>query len=707
MVSHQQPAPSSPYLPPVSAAFTTHEAQQMLSSHSTPIQPGDSRPWLDDPEQAPHPAANDLPGANTPDDNVQSADNQHGSQQKVSPRQEAPLQQHASLQQDSSLQSPSAAVQDRSKQISSWSGVQQMDQSELMLQRQASAQPQYLPPAAAKHNSRPADTAQQEGSLAGMSQSSDAQLAQTSVISSGPQKPAAASSHGDHPTAPSGSQAQATSSQGGSRQLEQIQLASMPEVGVEEEFEQDRMSQPATSEEDEDFEPDYLSQPESTTDDAFELDEAMSQPSDTESDDINANAQQAMLPSWQPASALCTDEKQQCLAQQPQQPASAVGTDRKHQHVAQQSQQAASAVGTDSKHQHATPAAAHSTPLQGLAAKLKLAAPSGSGRQGLKRPSRQQSPEAQQMPAAKRQAMSPEWEQGPQRRQVLHTARQHKVAELHMSNLPQPTSTAAAVSTKQMQHSGAGTSPAAAAADAGRQGTTANQQNQDRQPWQEPQATAGTAPVSYRKRPRKATRPKCSGPVFCTPPEPPDSPPPVKSPAKIKGPQPGTEAATVEAHQLRPREDGVGRWATKRPRHPRKPKHRGAHHAVMQDKVVAPAAVVRSSEAIAADTLGRAPVSAVDRGQATSDAACLVDGVVPVSVSQMFVDGVHTEWSSEHDRAVLLVCVIQHQGHPAPEVLNELVQQLQQLGGKFTVRQVQARFQLLLHRFLQNSKQQP
>ena len=497
---------------------------------------------------------------------------------------------------------------------------------------------------------------------------------------------------------------QAQSRPGSGSKLEHSQTVGTPAADAEEDFEQDHLSQPATSEEDEDFEPDYLSQPESTTDDAFEVDEAMSQPSDTESDDN--------------------------LAQQVV-------------HV-----QVASNMRTNQVSQQATPAAPAVHPsLQGSAARLKLAVQGGSGRQGSKRPPQRPSPEDSLLPAAKRQHTSPEWAPGSQRRALLLTATHHKDPKLQSSYARQAALAASPFPACLSSHDHAATPTN------DRPATSAQQQPQQVQPLSVPAcpqqlqqhqpqpkhahpkqshqpvlqpvpahpkqpaataaaamagaamaeaATAQAAPVSFRKRPRKAARPKCSGPVFCNEPDQPDSPPPLKSPGKQK---PAAGTAVEPNRQLRSRQD-VGTWATKRARQPRKPSLRFAQQQAMDDGAF-PSLATHTTESASPDSsCEHQAQAAADREQAVSAVTNAKGDVVPVSDSQMMVDGTCTEWTADHDRAILLVCIIQHQGHPGPDVFNQLVTSLQQSGGQFTVRQVQARFEWMLQRFLQNLRQQ-
>lgn len=574
---------------------------------------------------------------------------------------------------------------------------------------------QDSPHAAADTNSKHTDTARQGSRPAGASQQPDIRLAETSVACPDVEQHAAtmlpanteclAKSSGSQALpgseAQPGPTSQETLSQAKGTAENQVPHSAVPEADAEEEFDQDVMSQPPTSEEDEDFEPDYLSQPDSTTDDAFEVDEAMSQPSDTESEDLDAKAQEAARQFHRPASGLAIHGKPDHATPAVQKCRSQVSV-AQTQKQSEQLQQTASGLPTHGKHQGATPAAAdQSMPVQGSAARLRVAVQSGSGRQGSKRASRHTGSEDLQVPAAKRHNTSPAWEQGPQRRALLLSATHHRLAEpQHQPLQHQPAAAATAASTPQVQHQNA-----ASPADADTFAAGPDQHSHDHAQMQPP-AAADTAPVSFRKRPRKAARPKCSGPVFCTLPEPPDSPPITKGREKCKSTQPAAPAALPKTQHLRPQQDSVGKWGAKGSRQPRKPKHKVECQKVVQHGKV-PSAVAGDTDAEnAPGTCDEGVMNPVDRPQNGLQDAASVSGVVPVSVSEMLVDGVHTVWSDEQDRAVLLVCVIQHQGHPSLEVLNQLVNNLEQLGAHFTVRQVQARFQLLLQRFLHNSRQQ-
>ena len=482
-------------------------------------------------------------------------------------------------------------------------------------------------------------------------------------------------------------QAQSRPDAGRGSQLKNSRTVSTPAADAEEEYEQDHLSQPATSEEDEDFEPDYLSQPESTTDDAFEVDEAMSQPSDTESDDNLAH--QAV-------------------------------------HV-----RVASTIRTDQLHQQATPGALAVHPsLQGSAARLKLAVQGGSGRQGSKRSRQRPSPDDHTLPAAKRQHISPDWAPGSQRRALLLTATHLKDPKLQSTPVHQAALAASPLTACPPSHDPAATlandtcfthaqqqlrqaqpHPVPACPQQPQPQPTPPHPKQSQQPSLHPvsahpkqpaaaagAATARPAPVSFRKRPRKAARPKCSGPVFCNESDQPDSPPPVKSPGN---PKPAAATAVEPVRQLRSQQDVVGRWATKRARQPRKPSLRFAQQQAKGD-VASPPLAVHTNESALPDSSCTHEQHAAHMDEAVPAVTAVNTSVVPVSDSEMIIDGTCTEWTGDHDRAILLVCIIQHQGHPGPEVFDQLTTSLQKPEGHFTVRQVQARFEWMLQRFLQN-----
>ena len=72
----------------------------------------------------------------------------------------------------------------------------------------------------------------------------------------------------------------------------------------------------------------------------------------------------------------------------------------------------------------------------------------------------------------------------------------------------------------------------------------------------------------------------------------------------------------------------------------------------------------------------------------------------------LFVDGTLTTWTDTADRAIMLACLVQAQGHPSPEAFDDLVRQISESGCPVALGQVRARFNWLLSKFLTNYHQQ-
>jgi len=187
--------------------------------------------------------------------------------------------------------------------------------------------------------------------------------------------------------------------------------------------------------------------------------------------------------------------------------------------------------------------------------------------------------------------------------------------------------------------------------------------------------------VSFRKRPRKPSRPQCSGPsVFIQAPSP-----------ELNRGSPG------EGRQLRPRHNVAGRWAPKGSR---------------------PQGHTSGAQFEAASPEQSPPQKNAARGKRSSRAAGLQSGSQPEGTvedsavaaalpdNMLFVDGALTTWTDTADRAIMLACLVQAQGHPSPEAFDDLVRQISESGCPVTLWQVRARFNWLLSKFLTNYHQQ-
>lgn len=210
----------------------------------------------------------------------------------------------------------------------------------------------------------------------------------------------------------------------------------------------------------------------------------------------------------------------------------------------------------------------------------------------------------------------------------------------------------------------------------------APQQQQQQQERQEQEA-----PLSFRKRPRKPPRPQCSGPsVFVQPPSPDASKDRLNSQGSPSG-----------SRQLRPRHSLAGRWVAKGSRR-QSGSSQGLEGASSQQSPPprSNATRVQHSSSNVARPQSEPPAEACT--ESVADAAALPDNM-------LFVDGVMTTWTDVADRAIMLACLIQAQGHPSLEVFDGLVSEICASGPTVTVPQVQARFRWLLARFLANHNQ--
>lgn len=195
------------------------------------------------------------------------------------------------------------------------------------------------------------------------------------------------------------------------------------------------------------------------------------------------------------------------------------------------------------------------------------------------------------------------------------------------------------------------------------------------------------APLSFRKRPRKPPRPQCSGPsVFVQPP----------SPDATKD-RPNSQGSPSGSRQLRPRHSLAGRWAAKGSRR-QSDCSQGLEGASSQQSPPPRSNATRLQHSSSNVARPQSEPPAEAGTESVAVAAALPDNM-------LFVDGVMTTWTDVADRAIMLACLIQAQGHPSLEVFDGLVSEICASGPTVTLPQVQARFRWLLARFLANHNQ--
>ncbi|KAL0054710.1 hypothetical protein WJX82_001301 [Trebouxia sp. C0006] len=179
-------------------------------------------------------------------------------------------------------------------------------------------------------------------------------------------------------------------------------------------------------------------------------------------------------------------------------------------------------------------------------------------------------------------------------------------------------------------------------------------QNAPQQQQQEPHEQE--APVSFRKRPRKPSRPQCSGPsVFIQAP----------SPDANKG-RLINQGSPSGVRQLRPRHNVAGKWAPK-----------GSRPQGHTDGAQFEAAPSEQSPPQKNATRGKRSSKAAGSLSESQPGGTVEDSAVAAALpdNMLFVNGALTTWTDTADRAIMLACLVQAQGHPSPEAFDDLVRQ--------------------------------
>ena len=197
------------------------------------------------------------------------------------------------------------------------------------------------------------------------------------------------------------------------------------------------------------------------------------------------------------------------------------------------------------------------------------------------------------------------------------------------------------------------------------------------------------APLSYRKRPRKASHPQCSGPSgFCHPPSP-------DTHTQRSSSKPSTGLSPLSSdRQLRPRQHTLGRWAAKGSRHQSSQKGspevpEGQANCLQKASNGSPG----SNKGIRSPSNPCKKPAQVVAADGNQNATALLD-------NQLMVDGVLTEWTDTADKSILYACMIKAHGQPSLEVFQGLAKEIEESGCQVTLLQVQTRFEWLFNRFL-------
>ena len=206
---------------------------------------------------------------------------------------------------------------------------------------------------------------------------------------------------------------------------------------------------------------------------------------------------------------------------------------------------------------------------------------------------------------------------------------------------------------------------------------------------QQPQQQLGT-PLSYRKRPRKPPRPRCSGPSgYCLAPSPETNTQRVISKSSTHVRSPDT------ARQLRPRQHQAGRWAAGgRRQNSSRQGSPGASdgHSDLQRKAAVGNPSNHKGDPPPESTAGCRQAVISPAGESGADAQALPDQL-------LMVGGQLTEWTETADKSILCMCMIRAQGQPTLETFKSLAHELSQQGRVVSVGHVRARFDWLLQKF--------
>lgn len=157
------------------------------------------------------------------------------------------------------------------------------------------------------------------------------------------------------------------------------------------------------------------------------------------------------------------------------------------------------------------------------------------------------------------------------------------------------------------------------------------------------------------------------------------------------------QGSPSRVRQLRPHHNVAGRWAPK-----------GSRPQGHTDGAQFEAAASEQSPPQKNAARGKRSSKAAGSLSESQPGSTVEDSAVAAALpdNMLFVDGTLTTWTDTADRAIMLACLVQAQGHPSPEAFDDLVRQISESGCPVTLGQVRARFNWLLSKFLTNYHQQ-